>query len=535
VGEVVQGRLLACAVGLLSRSITFSGDVSDSADGYGAHMVVGQVVLDSDVYPGIATLQGVEFVRAGQVSSEHPAVLFAVPTTGLPQVPGSGSVVRGCSFDSNNYAVVAQNSRWLQLHGNVVRRSFRTAFDVDARSLNVNIVGNLVAGVVAAPDETLDWVRPIAAFYVDVVADALQGNVAAGSADSGFVIRAPSCGAAAATSGAYGGNEAHAVLVGVFILPRTPGTQSCLRLHGWTVWLAAHLGVVTVDQTADVHLSDMLISDSHIGVSLNYVSNDRQAEATGELSVLRDSFVFGSTPVSTCSSSLTCRAMTGGDVRGSSCNSVLGTYWRRVGVMVPQYTNRGKLCESNPSGIPGNMDVCRPANTPDLMCSMPWEKRHGLPSVTEARMSIDNVTFAHFDATDCGMHSTAVSLNPSQPDWSPTMHLSRIAWAQVDVNARLFLGFSPSTNGLCTSGDGCDSYRFALVKDVDGSVGGSVGASIISEVNPQLAMWSPGCIAKGSWGAFYCPGLANLVPAVFQDRVRDVVSQSLARCVCLAS
>jgi hypothetical protein len=42
--------------------------------------------------------------------------------------------------------------------------------------------------------------------------------------------------------------------------------------------------------------------------------------------------------------------------------------------------------------------------------------------------------------------------------------------------------------------DGCDSYRFALVSDADGSVGGVAASSIISATNPSLALASPGCV-----------------------------------------
>jgi hypothetical protein len=67
--------------------------------------------------------------------------------------------------------------------------------------------------VVPAPDETTDWVRPIAAFYLDGTVTQLSNNLAAGSADSGFVLHVPSCGDPSSTNGAFAGNEAHAVMV----------------------------------------------------------------------------------------------------------------------------------------------------------------------------------------------------------------------------------------------------------------------------------------------------------------------------------
>jgi hypothetical protein len=76
--------------------------------------------------------------------SEHPAILFRVPTPGPAQRAGGPSSITGCSFDSYNYAVVSQNWAGLALADNVVARSVRTAFDVDATSTGIRIWGNMV-------------------------------------------------------------------------------------------------------------------------------------------------------------------------------------------------------------------------------------------------------------------------------------------------------------------------------------------------------------------------------------------------------
>jgi hypothetical protein len=52
---------------------------------------------------------------------------------------------------------------------------------------------------------------------------------------------------------------------------------------------------------------------------------------------------------------------------------------------------------------------------------MPWEKRHGLPGVNEARLRIVGTTFGHFRMNDCGMQVW------QQEAWGPgmCMHASR--------------------------------------------------------------------------------------------------------------
>ena len=255
----VGGRMLSAAVGLVSRSITFAGD--SATGGYGAHVVVGQVTVNQDYFLGNVVFRGVQFTGVGQMSSEYPAVLFNLPSPGPKQLRGLTSTVDSCSFESFNYAIVAQNFQRLVATNNVVALSYRTAFDVDAMCGGISLVNNLVAGVYRPPDAPTDWVRPMAGFYLDTVATQLSGNVAAGSDDSGFVIRPPACGSPAAANGAFAGNEAHGVMVGLFLLPVT----GCTALSHWTVWKASHLAVVAVDMIADVYLDSMFIADSHIG------------------------------------------------------------------------------------------------------------------------------------------------------------------------------------------------------------------------------------------------------------------------------
>ena len=77
-GETVAGQRLSAAVGLIDRGITFAGDNAEG--GYGAHVVVGQITVDQDVFPGIVHFRGVAFNGVGQLGSEYPALHFIVPS-----------------------------------------------------------------------------------------------------------------------------------------------------------------------------------------------------------------------------------------------------------------------------------------------------------------------------------------------------------------------------------------------------------------------------------------------------------------------
>jgi hypothetical protein len=77
IATAVTGGVLAAGVGLVSRSITVSG--ADAGDGYGAHVVVGQLTIDQDVFAGSVLFRGVHFHDVGQLNSEYPAVHFVLP------------------------------------------------------------------------------------------------------------------------------------------------------------------------------------------------------------------------------------------------------------------------------------------------------------------------------------------------------------------------------------------------------------------------------------------------------------------------
>jgi hypothetical protein len=79
---VVDGHVMAAGVGLVTRAITVTGH-DYASSGWGAHVVVGQLLFDDDLYTGRLTAQGVQFVGVGKLGSEHPAVLFQVSTAGI--------------------------------------------------------------------------------------------------------------------------------------------------------------------------------------------------------------------------------------------------------------------------------------------------------------------------------------------------------------------------------------------------------------------------------------------------------------------
>jgi hypothetical protein len=221
---------------------------------------------------------------------------------------------------------------------------------VALQSPDAVIVRNLVLGTLRSPDSLdMDWTVPFAGFYIAAQHAEFSDNVAAGSEDTGMVFIPDVCGEAPRTLR----NEVHSALVGVFVLTRD---VPCVAVRSVTAWKCSHVGVITVDQRANVDAAGVVVADNHIGLSFNYIRGGYGYTR------LHNSLVMGSTPASaSCAQSTVCRAMNKQDVFGTTCRSVYGAGWRRVGLMSAQYTNLGKTCGAS------GFTPCVPITTPDRM------------------------------------------------------------------------------------------------------------------------------------------------------------------------
>ncbi len=347
--------------------------------------------------------------------------------------------------------------------------------------------------------------QPFAGIYIDAPVAALKNNVVGGSEDGGIVFQPEACGTIPAR---VSGNRVHSAKVGVWLLSN--GAFKCVQASGFQSWLASHVAVLTVDQTNSVQLSGIVVADSHIGVSLNHYGG-----VAGSKDTLSGSVILGSTAATAadCSTNSQCKAATSDDMEGHKCNSVFGAGVRRVGLMTPQYTNRGKTCFID--GIYGSgLPVCRPPTTPERLCSLPWEKRYGLPyGSAHGELVASTTTFAYFAGTECAQRSTAIAWNPTQRDFAPPISMSTIGWREVAADAKFdFRYHADIADPICESG--CDGLNQLTVSDLDGTVTGQALAAsgVLNRAHTVLAthgisLANPGtaCVEASSQGILVCP------------------------------
>jgi hypothetical protein len=502
---------LQAAVGKLNRNVRVEGaqGVLDNGDGngndnYGVHVISMDVDLEDGGHRvGNSYVTGVEFNHCGKQNSEHACVLYkydrAYAEGSEPQNILEGSTMS----DGLNYAIVSEGSTGVVVDNNVMHRLYRSAIDVNEETVRMAVTNNLIVGVHTSPDKTDTWVQPFAGIFSESESITISNNVISGSEDGGITARPYACGSTRRIID----NEIHSTKTGVFLIATSK--YSCVELTNHMVWKAAHVGILSVDQRTSVDLVNIVVSDSHIGISINYFNTPIHTALN-----IRNSIIMGSTDASTCDGSLTCLAPNEVDVDGTTCRSVFGTGFRRVGIALPQVTNRGKTCEQD------FLNTCRPVILPERLCGMSWDREYGLPGTQHASITVQDVNFAHFNADDCGRRSVGIAPNPTQRSYNFEQFYEGIGWFNTPQNATAYFATHAKTAGECKRD--CDALNMLIAHDVDGTftATGKSNSVVLSSVNPGHADDSTRCTTYPGMGAFHCWQMP-LRTATFENIDRD--------------
>ena len=478
---------IAAAAGLLSRDITISGNQTGAAQvGYGGHISVACITrTPGSTIWGQVDLRYVALQDMGKFGLQYPALGIQygsfLPFGPLP-APKPASVVNslvGVSFsrlhNGGIYLTAATDA--LVLRNSILHNASPYGVFLDKKSTGAVFVGNLLAGLLRDRTRNIagqtPWAWPQSSFLFAGLPSWLDGNLVAGSYDAAYTFAAPDC---ADLAQYFGSNEATSARIGVFALSRVASSGTCVGVSGFTVSLAAHVGILTADQRSDFRAEDVVVTDSHIAVSYSFVSaldenhgvlQQATIAATTALSTTVDASV-----IPACQQNAACMAMTAADVVGSSCGSVFGPTVRRVGWLIPQVTNKGKTC------LLGGLAVCSPPNQPERLCALPWEKRYALPDPhIKADWTLTGVTFVGFGGSDCGGRVKAIAHNPTQVgggaavatpavflpplflpplqiDYSPPGFLSDITWHSSTEEGKFMFEWNSQTDSSCQNGKG---------------------------------------------------------------------------------
>jgi hypothetical protein len=514
-------------------NILHSMNSSDEGGWHGAH-----VVVDGGAN---MSLSWMKFKQAGQDTVYQAFDYDGTPFAALKHMTKPGSDIGWWQASPDIIGIVFEDCHGgggLQVRDTMsfsVEESVSVgvrgaAIEANSGAKNMKLLNNLAVGS-RLPWRHSEAVRltpyePTAAFRIDVVPGLFKGNVAAGGEDIGFQFRPAPCTSDLEAQALFGmadeANEAYACIVGFFILrschdagggPKACNQTTCVQATNLVAYKNSHIGIVFVDQPSSLKINQVKVSDNHIGITGSF---HRQMGDTLHFFDLQDSVVLGSTGASGCEASVTCRTAgfhaidaAAGD-RTKTCHSSMGYSIRRVGILMPVITNRGKTCEDGPV-----RSFCIVPNTPDRPCALPWEQRYGTGGSRMSLFRLTNMIVGEFPKDDCGRSSRAITFNPSAHDWSPWVESSGFRWADLEytsepnyslsaeVRAELlqesllkleddivknsqssvFLapwsGNNRATERSCGSGTsekpGCPGRSSFWLRDLDGSYGGVAG------------------------------------------------------------
>ncbi|CAJ1390807.1 unnamed protein product [Effrenium voratum] len=290
--------------------------------------------------------------------------------------------------------------------------------------------------------------EPTAVFQLQARPTVFAGNVVAGGPDIGVMMRPHTC-EEVAEAPEPEMNEVFGCVVGFFVLrscvtegggpAACPQSWDCVHITKLQAWKNAHVGILFVDQPANMIISDVTVFDNHIGITGIF---HRQMGDMLHSFILRDSKVYGSTELSSCQASLQCLAVGPNDARPERCHSVPGPSFRRVGILLPIITNRGKTCEDGPV-----LRACPMAILPERDCAMPWELRYGNRGSRMSSQRIEDVYFGGFQPEDCGLRSVAIAYNPSSRDFNPPLDVRGLKWAEAPIFSKTVTNYSLKMEG----------------------------------------------------------------------------------------
>eukprot|EP00898_Chlorokybus_atmophyticus_P004648 jgi/Chlat1/5184/Chrsp33S05041 len=481
---------LRAEVGLLSHNVRIVGaDPPISDPGYGGHVLVSSYVDSVSTADGVivdvprrgaVTLSYVEVSACGQGDTLRRALQF-------DDADDNKSEVQGCSFhDGFNSGIWVVNSVGVTLDNNVVYNNEWSSIGVESPSSNTVITNNLAMSAHTyrpdLPDHIL--IEPLANYEIchqDECPDTqLSGNVAAGSANYGFIITGDDCYTDEADFVILN-NHAHSARVGAWL----GGHPSrCTALTSFSAHKCNDYGIVMARPADIARVQDVALADNKVGISLSPFW-----AATVDVS---DTLLVGLSPNSGCNP--TC---------GAGCAP-------RMGIMLTGFYK----------GTTSHFK-----SMPPLPTFLPWHLVK-TDATFSGKATYDGITLVDWPVADgCGHALYAIATNPISSDITRPQVFTDLTLTRVDNNAMLFLD-SPNPAWVnpsdCVDMD-CTGPLNAIVKyTLTGS-----NTVVVAVSNNPSAVDTTHCTIVPAWNAFKCTAVSYTL-LVFESLDNDHLTRRVS-------
>ncbi|XP_040210792.1 fibrocystin-L-like [Rana temporaria] len=534
---------LAADVALLTRNIKIIGEDYPgwSSESFGARILVSTFSANGMVYQGNARIANVEFYHSGQEGYRDPIdPRYSLAFLNLGEVLSNESYVKGCAFHNGfSPAIGVFYTNGLNVDNNVIY--FTVGEGIRVLGDRVNVRGNLVAlsvwpGTYQGRMETTNtlWHAGIAINEgSDIV---LQNNTVAGFERAGYRINGEPCSGFSNPSPAWYNNEAYGGLYGIYM--NADGLPVCSRVRGFLIWKCWDYGIYA-QTVSSLQISDVILADNGMGIlSIVYTPPSVSHEISNKTVQITKSLLVGSSPNFDCTDILT----------NSDPNLLFSDQHRshrpltggRSGICWPNFVSGHNAAPQHPmAGV------------------MSYNAISGL-------MTVEDTIFVSYKNVCSGEANVMLMTNPESEDLQHPIEVSRLVLVDSTEDQKVFIhrpDVSKANPSDCVDMT-CDAKRKTLLKDLDGSFLGKIGAVVpqsewqwngdkryglgdyriptvmltslngsripVSQVAPYEGIIRDStCVYRSSWEAYKCSGL-NYEMLVIESLDADTETRRLS-------
>uniref|UniRef100_A0AAV2K2L6 G8 domain-containing protein n=1 Tax=Knipowitschia caucasica TaxID=637954 RepID=A0AAV2K2L6_KNICA len=457
VAGTAHSYTLAADVALLSRNIKIIGAEYEEMEkeSFGARVLVGTFSFGGIDYKGKAQIRNVEFYRSGQEGwSDDYDPRYSVAFLNLEQV--EDTYLQGCSFhDGFSPAIGVFNTEGLWIEDNVIHHTVGEGIRVWGH--NTTLKRNLVMmtlwpGSYQDREEDFNYEWNAAIEVNRATSVVLRDNIVAGYERVAFRIDGEPCPGTPNDSEMWRRNEAHGGLLGVYL--NEDGLPECSLIQDFFVWKSYDYGIY-FQVTQSMVISNVTLVDNGLGVlSLIYTPASITHKYSDKRVTIESSLVVGSSPNFNCSQTLPT-----GDF------NVINSATHRIGRH--KTGGRSGLC------LPNFLSAHNTAPMKPFPLSMSYNAIKGL-------MVVKDTTFVGFKEVCSGQENFMFITNTMNEDLQHPVHVSGLKMVDSSDNNKAF--FHRADVGKVNPSDcvdmECDAKKKSLLKDLDGSLLGAVGAVV---------------------------------------------------------
>ncbi|XP_041664378.1 fibrocystin-L-like [Cheilinus undulatus] len=449
---------IAADVALLTRNIKIIGEEYDDMEkeSFGARVLVGTFRSDGITYRGKAQLRNVEFYRTGQEGwTDWFDPRYSVAALNVGEVTDEELYIQGCAFHEGFApAIGVYGTVGLNIDDNIIHRPVGDGIRVwgDKTTLRRNLVMFcLWPGSYQDREEEFNFDFTACIKVSEGTNAVLQHNIVAGYERVAYRIDGEPCPGTKNEVGSWLNNEAHSgMFAGVFM--DKDGLPGCSLISNFFIWRTFDYGIF-FQTFSSVIIHNATLVDNGMGIMpLIYGPPSLAHKMADKYASVKNSMFVGSSINFDCS-----------DTLPSSDFNVRSSKQHRA----PRPPNGGRTAVAFPSFMSSH-------NNAPLMV---YFSSHSYNAI-KGLLTVEDTIFVNFRNVCSGESNIMFMTNPKSEDLQHPVHVSGItivdSWEDNKVLVhRADLGkINPSD---CVDME-CDAKKKSMIKDLDGSFLGAVGA-----------------------------------------------------------